>query len=528
MPGASAKDMNSPTVHAAKRTTATSAVLRMEGITKEFAGVVANSDIDLELYEGEILALVGENGAGKSTLMKILYGLYSPDRGNISIRGDRVNIKGPREAIANGIGMVHQHFMLVPTFSVLENIILGAETSRFGILDYKKDREVVQELIDGNNLCVNSGQIVEELPVGLQQRVEILKTLYRGAEILIFDEPTSVLTPQETAELFKIFRLLCSQGKSIIFISHKLDEVLDIADRITVIRRGKVVETLQRSGATKAMIAQMMVGRPVLLNVQNPRLSAGKTVLEISGLSLVNSVRNRILHGVSLEVHEGEIYGIAGVEGNGQSELVNAIAYGADRLSGSIFLDGKNIVDLDVRRRRDVGMSHIPEDRRKYGVFLSYPLSDNLMLGVHHKKPYVNGAGIQDSKQIMVNAKKLIDEFDIRPHDMSLPAHALSGGNQQKVIIARELNSKPRLLLANQPTRGVDIGATEFIYNQLILAKTAGTAVLLVSADLDEIMSLSDRIGVMYKGRLVKEFDRTATTKEEVGFYMMGDNECRE
>ncbi len=498
-------------------------LLRMEGITKIFPGVVANDHISLELMAGEILALVGENGAGKSTLMKILYGLYRPDSGEILVRGEKVRIVGPKDAIARGIGMVHQHFMLVPPFSVLENIVLGSETSTLGVLSSAKPSAEIAMLMENNNLRVELQAKVEELPVGLQQRVEILKILYRGAEILIFDEPTAVLTPQESDELFKTFRRMRDQGKGIIFISHKLDEVLDIADRITVIRRGKVIRTLLRAEATKPLIAELMVGKPVLLHVDNPRLEAGETVLKVEGLSELGPSGAPALRELGFEVRAAEIYGIAGVEGNGQSELVKAIAYRMKTSGGTVRLMGREISLLDVRERRELGIAHIPEDRHKYGLLLPYSLADNFTLGSHHKAPYVNGFGVQNRKRIAQAARALIAAFDVRTPSELTPAHALSGGNQQKVIIAREMATKPKLLLANQPTRGVDVGATEFIYKQLVEAKKGGAAVLLVSADLDEIMSLSDRIGVIFKGKIIKEFEREATTKEEVGFYMMGE-----
>jgi simple sugar transport system ATP-binding protein len=495
----------------------------MEGITKIFPGVIANDGISLELSAGEILALVGENGAGKSTLMKILYGLYRPDSGDIYIHGEKARISGSRDAIARGIGMVHQHFMLVPPFTVLENVILGAETSRFGVLRNAGPEGAVRKLAAENNLGVDLDAVVEDLPVGIQQRVEILKILYRGAEILVFDEPTAVLTPQETEELFKTFRQMRGQGKGIIFISHKLDEVLEVADRITVIRRGKVVRTLKAAEATKPLVAELMVGKPVLLNVDNPRLPPGEPVLSVEGLSYAGPNGLEALHDVGFEVRSGEIYGIAGVEGNGQTELVRAIAYRLPLTRGEIRLSGEPIQALDVRARRERGMAHIPEDRHRYGLLLPNSLSDNFVIGRHYRPPFVKALGVQDRKAIAGYAKQLIGEYDVRAPSEQTPANALSGGNQQKVIIAREMSARPRLLLADQPTRGVDVGAMEFIYGQLVEAKRRGAAVLLVSADLDEVMSLSDRIGVMFKGRIIKEFRREETTKEEVGFFMMGE-----
>ncbi|RKX83278.1 MAG: ABC transporter ATP-binding protein [Spirochaetes bacterium] len=500
-------------------------LLSMRKITKRFPGVLANDEISFDLFKGEIHALVGENGAGKTTLMKILYGLYSPDSGEIYIKGKRITIKNPKEAINGGIGMVHQHFMLVPPFTVLENIIIGEETKKFGLLDESLPAEKIKALMEKNGLIVDLNSRVEDVPVGLQQRVEILKILYRGAEILVFDEPTAVLTPQEVEDLFKTFRQLISQGKGIVFISHKLDEVLEIADRITVIRKGRVIKTLNRDEATKSLIAELMVGKPVLLEVSRPDVKEGPAVLEVKYLSLQDYRKVNILTDVSFTVHAGEIYGIAGVEGNGQTELVEVIAEAAPILHGDILLNGESITNWDVRQRREAGISHIPEDRHRYGLLLPFSLAENLTLGMHHKEPFVNRFQIINKNKIREHAKAVIEKFDIRTPSELTTALALSGGNQQKVIVARELSTEPKLLLAAQPTRGVDIGATEFIHNQLMIAKKEGRAVLLVSADLDEVMSLSDRIGVMFKGRIIKEFEREKTTKEEIGFYMMGEKE---
>lgn len=500
-------------------------LLSMKKITKRFPGVLANDEISFDLLRGEIHALVGENGAGKTTLMKILYGLYSPDSGEIYIKDDKVTIKNPREAIAGGIGMVHQHFMLVPPFTVLENIIIGEETKRFGILDKALPAEKIKALMEKNGLVVDLNSKVEDIPVGLQQRVEILKILYRGAEILVFDEPTAVLTPQEVEDLFKTFRQLKSQGKGIIFISHKLDEVLEIADRITVIRKGKVIKTLNRDEATKSLIAELMVGKPVLLEVKKPIVKIGPVILSVKDLTLKDYRKINILNNVSFTVHAGEIYGIAGVEGNGQTELVEVIAEAAPIMHGDILLNGESIISWDVRKRREAGISHIPEDRHRYGLLLPFPLADNLTLGMHHREPFANRFQIINKNKIREHARAVISKFDIRTPSELTTAVALSGGNQQKVIVARELSTEPKLLLAAQPTRGVDIGATEFIHNQLMIAKKEGRAILLVSADLDEVMSLSDRIGVMFKGRIIKEFKREETTKEEIGFYMMGEKE---
>jgi len=499
-------------------------LLKMQEITKVFPGVRANDRITFDLASGEIHALVGENGAGKTTLMKILYGLYRPDSGSIAIRDQPLSIRNPRDAIARGIGMVHQHFMLVPPFTVLENIILGKESHTAGVLRLEEPAREIQEIMSRNGLPVDLAARVEDLPVGLQQRVEILKVLYRGAEILVFDEPTAVLTPQEVVELFKTFRMMREQGKGIVFISHKLDEVLEIADRITVIRRGQVVKTLARQEATKPGIAELMVGKPVFLHVEKTPAAPGKLVLEVRDLRQRSERGNLVLDGISLTVRAGEIYGLAGVEGNGQSELVRAIAEQVRLESGDILLEGQSILRWDVRLRRDRGVGHIPEDRHRYGLLLPFSLADNLVLGRHHRRPFVHGS-VVDAKTIRRYAQQSIRDYDIRTPSELTPAHALSGGNQQKVIVAREMRFDPILLLAAQPTRGVDVGATEFIYQQLIAARERGKALLLVSADLDEILSLSDRIGVIFKGKIIREFSQAEATKEQVGLYMTGEKQ---
>ena len=498
-------------------------LLKMEEITKVFPGVRANDRVSFDLQAGEIHALVGENGAGKTTLMKILYGLQRPDSGTIYLRDEPVAIRNPRDAINQGIGMVHQHFMLVPPFTVLENIVLGKETHTAGVLQMEEPARSVEKIMEQNGLVVDLDTRIEDLPVGLQQRVEILKILYRGAEILVFDEPTAVLTPQEVDELFKTFRMMTEQGKGIIFISHKLDEVLAIADRITVVRRGQVIKTLLREEATKRLIAELMVGKPVLLKVEKPVAEPGTAALEVRDLRQTGERGHITLSGVNLAVRTGEIYGIAGVEGNGQSQLVQAITAPVKLDSGDILLEGQSILSWDVRRRRDAGIGHIPEDRQRFGLLLPFSLADNLVLGQHHRAPFVKGGQLIDTPKIREFAQETIRSYDIRtPSDMT-PAHALSGGNQQKVIVARELRFEPKLLVASQPTRGVDIGATEFIYSQLIAARQAGKAVLLISADLDEILNLSDRIGVMFKGRIIKEFTQDEATREQVGLYMTGE-----
>jgi ABC-type uncharacterized transport system ATPase subunit len=497
-------------------------LLKMDGITKVFPGVRANDQVTFDLAPGEIHALVGENGAGKTTLMKILYGLYRPDSGTIRLRDQAVAIKNPRDAIARGIGMVHQHFMLVPPFSVLENIILGKESQTAGVLRLEEPAREITEIMNRNGLPVDLSARVEDLPVGLQQRVEILKVLYRGAEVLVFDEPTAVLTPQEVVELFKTFRMMRDQGKGLIFISHKLDEVLDIADRITVIRRGQVVKTLLRAEASKPLIAELMVGKPVFLHVDKPPAAPGPVVLEVKGLRQRSPRGHLVLDGLTLEVRAGEIYGLAGVEGNGQSELVRAITEAVRLESGDVLLQGSSVLSWDVRTRRDRGIGHIPEDRHRYGLLLPFSLAENLVLGRHHRSPFVHGS-VVDFAKMRAYARESIEEYDIRTPSELTPAHALSGGNQQKVIVAREMRFDPILLVASQPTRGVDVGATEFIYQQLVAARSRGKAVLLVSADLDEVLSLSDRIGVIFKGRIIREFRQEEATKEQVGLCMTGE-----
>jgi ABC-type uncharacterized transport system ATPase subunit len=499
------------------------ALLSMREITKSFPGVLANDHISLDLRAGEIHALVGENGAGKTTLMKILYGLHRPDSGWVEVRGTRVNIRGPRDAIRRGIGMVHQHFMLFPPFTVLENIILGEESQTAGVLATARQSRAMTELMEQNKLIVDLTARVEDLSVGIQQRVEILKILFRGATILVFDEPTAVLTPQEVVDLFRTFRAMKAQGRGIIFISHKLDEVLEIADRITVIRHGKVIETMDRAGATKQRIASLMVGKPVLLEVERPPANFGQTVLEVKDLVVRSPRGYDAVAGLSLRVRAGEIYGIAGVEGNGQSELVRAIAESAEVVSGDILLEGKSILSEQVRERREDGIAHIPEDRQKYGLLLPFSIAQNLTLGMHHRAPFATRFSTINSRAIRQSAREIISTFDIRTPSVDTPANALSGGNQQKAVVAREMSAHPKLLVASQPTRGVDIGATEFIHRQLVKARSEGKAVLLVSADLDELLALSDRIGIIFKGRIIKEIDHDEAVKEEVGLSMTGE-----
>jgi simple sugar transport system ATP-binding protein len=497
-------------------------LLELREITKTFPGVCANDHVSFDLRAGEVHALVGENGAGKTTLMKILYGLYRPDSGTISVDGAEVSVRGPRDAISRGIGMVHQHFMLFAPFTVLENVIIGEEAHRAGILSTREQRSRVQAIMDENGITVPVDARVEELAVGLQQRVEILKILFRGARILIFDEPTAVLTPQESNELFRTFRALTAHGKGVIFITHKLDEVLAIADRITVIRQGKIVRTMDRAGVTKPMIAELMVGKPVLMEVDRPDIEAGRTVLEVRDLRVRSARGFAAVDGISFSVRAGEVYGIAGVEGNGQSELVHAIAEGVDIESGDILLEGVSAHHWSVRRRREKGIAHIPEDRLKYGLLLPFSIATNLTLGRHDKPPFATRLQLVNTRAVRESARRIIAQYDIRTPSENTPANALSGGNQQKAVVARELSAEPHLLVASQPTRGVDIGATEFIHRQIMKARSEGKAVLLISADLDELLALSDRIGVIFKGKIVREFPHEHAVREEVGLAMTG------
>jgi ABC-type uncharacterized transport system ATPase subunit len=498
-------------------------LLEMQGITKRFPGVTANDGVTFDLRPGEIHALVGENGAGKTTLMKILYGLHRPDAGTIMVRGQSVSIRGPREAIRLGIGMVHQHFMLFPPFSVLENVTLGEETHTAGVLRPSIPRRKIESLVLENRLAVDCDTRVEDLSVGVQQRVEILKILYRGAVILVFDEPTAVLTPQEATELFKTFREMKRQGKGVIFISHKLDEVLEIADRITVIRHGRVVRTMDRSEATKQTIAELMVGKPVLLEVNRGAVQPGAQVLEVRHLVIRSPRGYSAVDDLSLSVRAGEIYGIAGVEGNGQTELIRAIAEGSEVQSGDILLQGVDVRRMSVRKRRELGIAHIPEDRQKEGLLLPFSVAWNIALGRHQRQPFVSRLQLINAKAVREHARRVIAEYDIRTPSEETPANALSGGNQQKAVVAREIGTGAILLVAAQPTRGVDIGATEFIHAQLLAARSKGRAVLLISADLDEVLALSDRVGVIFKGRIIKEFSHDNAVREEVGLYMTGE-----
>ena len=497
-------------------------VLELKGITKRFPGVLANDHIDLRLNKGEILALLGENGAGKSTLMNILYGLYQPDEGNFFINGQPIEIHGPMDAIHAGIGMVHQHFMLIPVFSVTENVMLGEESVRMaGILDQESAAARISELADTYGLSIDPKALVRDLPVGLQQRVEIVKLLYRNANILIFDEPTAVLTPQEADDLFRVMKSLTDQGKSIIFITHKLREVLEYSDRIMVIRRGKVVGEALPSESDQASLAAMMVGRSVNIESDKAPCAPGEPVLKVSDLYVSDNTRTVTVHGLSFEIRAGEILGIAGVQGNGQTELEEAVTGMRDPDTGTIEFLGRTYSKLKPRRFVEAGGAHIPEDRQRDGLILSFSVEDNMMLCTYYKPPYsVNG--VFDRGEIYENALELIERFDVRPPNPMNLVGNLSGGNQQKVIVARELSRENKLIVASQPTRGLDIGSIEYIHGQLVRQRDAGCAVLLISSELDEIMSLADRILVMYKGKAMCLVDRDRTTKERIGLYMAG------
>jgi simple sugar transport system ATP-binding protein len=494
----------------------------MRQITKSWPGVVANDHVDFSVRRGEIHALVGENGAGKTTLMNVLYGLLRPNSGEIAINGQKANIHGPRDAIALGIGMVHQHFMLIPVLTVGENIVLGREPTRTGgFYDGSAANQAIRDLSAKYGLQIDPRARTGDLPVGLQQRAEILKVLYRGADILILDEPTGVLTPQEAHELFGVLRGLKQQGKTIIFISHKLREVLEISDQITVLRRGKVVGTVATSAIDEEGIARMMVGRDVLLRVEKAPAQPGPVALRVEHLSVESERGVPAVRDLSLEVHTGEIVGIAGVEGNGQSELFEALAGTRHASGGHIYVGNQEVTNMGARYTRRAGMGHIPEDRRGAGLVLNFTIAENTILGRQRMPQFTLRGLVLRLRSIGRWARQLIRQFDVRTPSASTPARSLSGGNQQKVVVARELASQPRVLLAAHPTRGVDIGAIEFIHRRLVAQRDAGAAILLVSAELDEVRSLSDRIAVMYEGRIVS-IEPPETSEERLGLLMTG------
>lgn len=497
-------------------------LLELHGITKTFPGVLANDNIDLILNEGEILALLGENGAGKTTLVNILYGLYTPDEGEIYFRGSKIEIYDPNDAIQQGIGMVHQHFMLVPVFTVTENVMLGVESMRAGIfLDRATAAERIREISSRFGLQVDPDIMVEDLPVGVQQRVEIIKVLYREADILILDEPTAVLTPQEVVELFNVIRSLVDQGKSVIFISHKLKEVLSIADRITVLRDGRVVGNTTPDEATEASLAKMMVGREVILKVDKEPVELGEVVLEVDNLHVMDDRNLLAVKGASLEVREGEVLGVAGVQGNGQTELVEALT-GLQRVeSGRVVILGEDTTGASPRSIREVGSAHIPEDRQQDGLVLSFPVAENLVLNTYYEPPFAKGVALQHDK-IEDVAQDRVELFDVRTPSIFTPVSSLSGGNQQKVIVAREFSRPIRLLIASQPTRGLDVGSIEYIHSRIMQKRNEGCGILLISPELDEIMSLSDRIAVMFEGRIVAVLPAEEATREQLGLLMAG------
>jgi general nucleoside transport system ATP-binding protein len=495
-------------------------VISLRGVSKNFPGVIANKDITLEIGH-EIHAIVGENGAGKSTLMKVLCGLNRPDAGEIWLSGKRVVFGGPGDAIRAGIGMVHQHFMLVSRFTVLENVILGQEPSIAGVIDLPVAHKRLCELCEKFGFDIDPAAQVSDLSVGQQQRVEILKVLYRGADILILDEPTAVLAPQEVTDLFRNLRSLYDAGKTIIFISHKLDEVLEIAGRISVLRRGELVGTVFAADATRESIAQMMVGRPVLFQTEKPDTKVGPVLLQLNGVTVQGTAGSLAVSGVSLSVRAGEIYGIAGVEGNGQSELILAIAGLRRVIHGSIWMDSANITGMSAKMIRKRGLAHIPEDRHRRGLVLQMSVLENLILGEQRDPDIARNLSI-DLSRVTSIAKKSVKEYDIRLSSLLVLAATLSGGNQQKIILSRELRGHPKVIIAAQPMRGLDVGAAGFVRSVLLKAKAQGCAVLLFSADLEDLMSLSDRMGVMYRGQLVAELDPSTTTMTQVGEYMLG------
>jgi simple sugar transport system ATP-binding protein len=495
-------------------------IIEMRGITKRFGAVTANKGITLNIPANTIHAIVGENGAGKSTIMKILYGFYTADEGEIRVEGEKRDIRRPQDAIALGLGMVHQHFMLVPPMTVLENIVLGAEPGNALKIDFAKAEADIHQLSRDFGFDIQPQARIEDLSVGQQQRVEVLKALYRGARMLILDEPTAVLTPREVEEFFNILRRMREQGKTIIIITHKLNEVLSLSDHVTIMRDGEVVGHRKTAETDAAELARLMVGRDVLLRVEKATAQPAEPVLIARDLRCGSK-----LNGVTFDVRAGEIVGIAGVEGNGQTELIEILA-GLRRASGGGFaLDGREVSKLTARQLKELGIAHIPEDRHARGLLLDFDLADNTILGTHYRAPAASGFGLINEAAVAEKAARLIRDFDVRPANVALPARALSGGNQQKLIIGREFDLEPKLLLVSQPTRGVDIGAIEFIHRKLIGLRDAGAAILLVSAELEEVLSLADRVLVMYQGRIVGEVDPASVDQEEIGLMMTGSND---
>ncbi len=498
---------------------ASAPVLEVRGITKRFPGVVANRDVSFTLQSGEVHCLLGENGAGKSTLMNTVFGLYQPDEGQLLVRGEVVRFRSSADAIAHGIGMVHQHFQLVPVFSVAENVVLGNEPRRGVRLDLDAARVRIRELADRFGLEIDPDATVGDLSVGEQQRVELIKALYRDAEILILDEPTAVLTPGEVDEFFEVVRTLVDRGKSIVFITHKLREVLAVADRITVLRGGEVVGQADPGSSTPQSLATLMVGRDVTLAIDKGPSSPGRTVLEVRGLRVADDRGSITVDDLDLEVRAGEIFGIAGVEGNGQRELVEAIAGMRPKAAGTVLIDGADATHATPRHVIELGVGHVPEDRSKHGLVGPFSISDNLVLNRYRKAPF-SRRGLRDDAAIDTAATELVQQFDVRAPSAAVAAATLSGGNQQKVVIARELSGDPKLLIVAQPTRGLDVGSIEFIHRRIVELRDRGAAVLLVSAELDEVLNLADRIGVLYRGALVGTYDRAVATRDQLGLLM--------
>ena len=496
-------------------------VVEMKGITKIFPGVVANDNVDFDLEKGEIHVLLGENGAGKTTLMNVLYGLYQQESGDIFINGQKASMKSPKEAINLGIGMVHQHFMLIHNFTVAQNMILGNEPKSGIKIDMKKAIKDTEELSKKYGFNINPKAIIEDMTVGQQQKVEILKALYRGAEILILDEPTAVLTPQEIVELGVILRNLVKEGKSIILITHKLKEVMSMSDRVTIVRRGKVIDTIRTKETNIDQLAEMMVGRKVNLVVDKADNTIGETVLKIENLHVLDNRNLPAVKGINLEVKRGEILAIAGVDGNGQTELIEGIAGLRKPKEGSIILNGQEIAGRTPREAIEAGLGHIAEDRHKRGLILGFSLLENSILGIHYKSPFSNGI-MMNYGAIRQHANTLIKEYDVRTPNEDVNAVALSGGNQQKMVIAREIEKNPELLIAAQPTRGLDVGAIEYIHKRLVDERNNGRAVLLVSLELDEVLALADRIAVIYDGEIVDILSRKEATEQKLGILMAG------
>ena len=498
--------------------------IEMLNITKKFPGIIANDNITLQLKKGEIHALLGENGAGKSTLMSVLFGLYQPEEGIIKKDGREVKIKDPNDANDLGIGMVHQHFKLVECFTVLDNIILGVEPVKNGLLQKKEAREKVKALSKKYGLNIEPDALIEDITVGMQQRTEILKMLYRDNEILIFDEPTAVLTPQEIKELMQIMKNLAAEGKSILFISHKLQEIMEVADRCTVLRKGKYIGTVETAKTTMQELSAMMVGRNVNFHVEKKESKPGDVILNVSNMTVASKVHKKnAVNNVSLQIRAGEIVCLAGIDGNGQTEFVYGLTGLEPLVSGKVELCGKDLTDSSIRKRSTSGMSHIPEDRHKHGLVLDYTLEDNMVLQRYFEPEFTNKAGFLKRKNIRDYAERLIKQYDVRSGQGPVTVtRSMSGGNQQKAIIAREIDKNPELLVAVQPTRGLDVGAIEYIHKQLVAQRDAGKAVLLVSLELDEVMDVPDRILVMYEGEIVGEFNPKETDQEELGLYMAG------